>query len=147
MIKLRKSKEVELRKITEMEHQPHAKAFINGSNLSTHQKGFNDQNIIYLSIINNDGELAGYFILALDTARREVELRRILVDQDQRGIGQIAIGQMETYCREELEFKKIWLDVYEDNVKGRHIYEKLGYKFFKEGNFNGRKLLYYQKAL
>ena len=147
MIKLRQSREEELSKFVELEHQPHAAAFINGSDLLTHQSNFRDQNIIYLSIDNSGGELAGYFILALDTANGEVEFRRILIDQDQRGIGQIAIEQMERYCREELGFKKIWLDVYEDNVKGKHIYEKLGYEFFKEGSCNDRKLLYYQKTL
>lgn len=147
MIKLRKSKEDELESFVKMEQQSHAKEFINGTDLVTHQRNFKEPNIVYLSIANHNGDLAGYFILALASTLKEVEFRRILIDQHHRGIGQMAITKMEIYCREELGSKRIWLDVYEDNVKGKHIYEKLGYKRFREEIYNGRKLLYYQKAL
>ena len=147
MIIIRESKEAELDKFVEMEQQPHAKEFINGTDLVTHQRNFTDCNIIYLSIENSNGELSGYFILATDLKEKEIEFRRVLVDQTQRGIGQVAITKMENYCRDELGSKRIWLDVYEDNVKGKHIYEKLGYKLFKDGYYNDRKLLYYQKFL
>ena len=147
MIKLRKSSEGELETFVKMEQQAHAKEFINGTDLITHQRNFKDRNIVYLSITNNSGDLAGYFILAFASAKNEVEFRRILIDQHHRGIGQMAITKMETYCREELGSKRIWLDVYEENVKGKYIYEKLGYQRFRQGKYKGRKLLYYQKDL
>lgn len=147
MIKLRESKQAELETFMKMEQQSHAKAFINGADLVTHQRNFKDRNIVYLSIISKNGDLAGYFILALASTKKEIEFRRILIDQHHRGIGQVAITKMETYCREKLAYKNIWLDVYVENLKGIHIYEKLGYKRFREEIYNGRKLLFYQKAL
>jgi GNAT superfamily N-acetyltransferase len=69
------------------------------------------------------------------------------IDQNQRGIGQIAITKMEQYCRDTLKGGRLWLDVYEDNAKGKHIYEKLDYQQFKMEMYNDRKLLYYQKDL
>ena len=147
MIKLRESEEEELKIFVEMEEQPHAKKFINGTDLETHKNNFKDHNIIYLSIENKNGELVGYFILAVEPSNGDVEFRRILIDENQLGIGQIAIAKMENYCREELSCKRIWLDVYEENIKGKCIYEKLGYKRFKKGVSNDRKLFYYQKAL
>ena len=147
MIKLRESKQEELETFMKMEQQPHAKAFINGTDFVTHQRNFKDRNITYLSIISKNGDLAGYFILAFASTKNEVEFRRILIDQHHRGIGQVAISKMETYCREKLGYKSIWLDVYEENVKGMHIYEKLGYKRFREEKYNGRKLLFYKKSL
>jgi RimJ/RimL family protein N-acetyltransferase len=147
VIRLRKSEAVELQVFVEMELQSHARNFINSEDLETHQKNFADRNIIYLSIDNSDGRLAGYFILASNPDDHLVEFRRVLIDQDHRGIGQSAITAMASYCRDELGFDRIWLDVYEDNAKGRHIYEKLGYKRFKEGSYQGRKILYYHKDL
>ena len=130
-----------------MELQPHTKAFINGADLADHQRDFDNDEIIYLSIENDKQELVGYFILAMAPGDKTVEFQRILIDQHQRGIGQIAIEKMENYCREALKARRIWLDVYEDNLKGKHIYEKLGYKRFKEAETEGRKLLYYKKSL
>ena len=147
MIRLRKSVVNELQVFVEMEQQSHAKRFINSDGLETHQKNFADRNIIYLSIENNDGELAGYFILASNPGDKLVEFRRVLIDQSHRGLGQLAITAMEIFCRDELGCDRIWLDVYEDNAKGRHIYEKLGYRRFKEGSYQDRKLLYYHKDL
>jgi RimJ/RimL family protein N-acetyltransferase len=147
VIRLRKSEAVELQVFVEMEQQSHASNFINSEDLETHQKNFADRNIIYLSIDKGDGRLAGYFILASNPGDRLVEFRRVLIDQDHRGIGQSAITAMEGYCRDELDCDRIWLDAYEDNARGRHIYEKLGYKRFKEGSYQGRKILYYHKDL
>lgn len=130
-----------------MELQSHAKAFINGTDLAVHESDFDNNQIIYLSIEHSEKGLAGYFILSTTPGDTTIEFRRILIDQHLCGVGQIAIGLMESYCREILKASQIWLDVYEDNHKGKHIYEKLGYEFFEEAEFEGRKLLYYKKLL
>lgn len=146
MIILRKSNKDELKVFVEMENQAHAKSFINGTDLTTHLRDIERHDICYLSI--TDGKnLVGYFILALDSSTKDVEFRRILIDQHHRGIGQIAISKMEAFCREQLDYKRIWLDVYAENAKGIYIYEKLGYQQFKQGTYNNRKLFYYEKSL
>ncbi len=145
MIKLRPSLEEELAQFVAMEQQLHAIQFINATDLQTHLENFKNQNIVYLSIVDASDQLMGYFILVVSPNSKEVEFHRILIDYNQRGIGQIAISEMEHYCREEFDCKRIWLDVYEDNVIGKHIYEKLGYSYFNETLINERKLLFYEK--
>jgi len=54
---------------------------------------------------------------------------------------------MESFCRSELGASRVWLDVYHDNERARHVYEKLGFSRFREQNFGGRLLIYYQKRL
>ncbi len=147
MTTLRKSTYEELTAFCDIEKQVHAQAFINSSSLETHRKNFANKNIVYLSIENKAGSLAGYFILALEADRKTVEFRRIIIDENERGIGQEAIREMELYCKKQLAAKRIWLDVYEDNEKGKHIYEKLGYKRFKQGKYGDRVLFYYEKTL
>ncbi len=147
MISLRPSKKDELIIFVDLETQTHANRFVNSSDLETHQRNFNNPNVIYLSIENSKGELSGYFILLYEPDEESVEFHRILIDESKRGIGQNAIIEMENYCRSELNVERIWLDVYEDNEIGKHIYEKMGYKQFKEEINDGRKLLFFQKAL
>ena len=147
MISLRLSTKEELEIFDEMDRQSHAINFVTQTGIKAHQKYYDEPNITYLSIENSGGELSGYFVLVAEPDTASVEFRRILIDQNKRGVGQTAILEMENYCRRELGVKRIWLDVYEDNAIGRHVYEKLGYQQFREELEAGRKLLFYEKAL
>ena len=147
MISLRPSNRDELEIFDEMDRQEHARNFVIQTGIETHQNYFRDPKISYLSIENSRGEFCGYFILVLEAVSGSVEFRRILIDQKQRGIGQAAIAEMESYCKNKFKVRRIWLDVYEDNEIGMHIYEKMGYKRFREKPVEGRKLYFYEKAL
>jgi len=147
MVTLRLAQEKELELFVEMELQTHAVRFVHSTDLDLHKREFNNPNIIYLSIENLENELCGYFILVIETDTESIEFRRIVIDETCRGIGQAAIREMENYCRNFSNAKRIWLDVYEDNMVGKYIYEKLGYKKFKQSMCDGRTLLFYQKAL
>ena len=147
MIKLRPIQEKELKNIVMMELQTHANKYVNSVGIELHKKNFKKPNIIYLSIDKNDEKLSGYFILANEVDSKSVEFRRIVIDENSLGIGQIAIKEMEAYCQKILKSRRIWLDVYEDNVVGKHIYEKMGYKKYKDGISDGRILLFYHKNL
>ena len=147
MTSLRSSTREELVIFDEMDRQDHASNFVIQAGIETHQKYYDDPNITYLSIENSRGEFSGYFVLVVEPDTASVEFRRILIDENKRGVGQIAIIEMENYCRKEFGVKRIWLDVYENNAIGRHVYEKLGYQQFKEELEEGRKLLFYEKAL
>lgn len=141
MVNLRVSRYEELEIFSGMDKQPHASQFINATSLATHRKNFADENIIYLSIEKAEGELIGYFILVVSEGCDGVEFRRILIDQNQRGVGQVAIMQMGNYCRMTIGVTRIWLDVYEDNERGKYIYEKLGYERFKTEKVGERLLV------
>ena len=85
--------------------------------------------------------------MVIEANTESIEFHRIVIDEKCREIGQLAIGEMGNYCRNVLSAKRIWLDVYEDNLPGKHIYERLGYRKYKENTCDGRKLLYYEKDL
>jgi len=147
LINLRKSQYEELITFFEMERQSHAREFVNATPLAVHRKNFADDSVIYLTIQKADEKPVGYFILAIEEDRDSIEFRRILIDETQRGIGQAAITQMEEYCKNTLNATRIWLDVYEDNERGKHVYEKLGYKRFKTEEHSERLLYFYDKSL
>lgn len=146
MIAIRESQIEELSTFVIMESSEDTLEFIIPYTLEEHQAKFNAPDIVYLSIANNE-RLAGFIILALDPDGISVEFRRIVVSAKGNGIGQAAIKAMEAYCRTTLQRNRIWLDVFEFNKRGQHIYEKLGYTQFKRRDHKGQPLLFYEKRL
>ena len=147
MVILRPSRIDELERFDTLDRQLHARKFVNQTGIAGHHELYSDVRVTYLSIENGSGELCGYFILVLEPDSEAIEFRRILIDKSQRGIGQAAIAEMESYCRTHFQAKRIWLDVFDDNEVGMHIYEKMGYRRFAEEPAEDRKLLFYEKAL
>ena len=147
MVVLRQSLRNELPIFDEIDRQDHARNFITQIGLNAHYDLYDQPDITYLSIENDEGMLAGYFVLVLESDNRSLEFRRISIDKTSRGVGQVAIKEMERFSKRNFTVQRIWLDVFADNDIGRHIYEKLGYKQFNEELREGRKLLFYEKAL
>ena len=126
---VRESTAQELESIAKIEQQAQASAFISQMTFDEHQSNFEKEEIFYLSIVDINDAIVGYFILATEPGRASVEFRRIVIDRNHRGIGQEAIRKMEEFCISNLNRSRIWLNVYSDNEVGIHIYTKLGYQF------------------
>lgn len=147
MIKLRPAHRHELTLFASMQAQPHASAFLTPKTLAQHQAQFDDPAITYLSVVLNDSPevVAGYFVLVDEG--ESIEFRRIVIDQSHRGLGQGAINLMQQWCVARFGPRRIWLDVYDDNVIGKHIYQKLGFEKFSSELEGTRLLLLYEKQL
>ncbi len=147
MTSLRPSSRNELDAFDKIDHQDHASKFLTQLGIKGHLDFYDDPDNTYLSIENNEGELTGYILLVLEPDRQSLECRRIAIDKNKRGIGQAAMKEMENFGRSEFGVQRIWLDVFEDNNVGRHIYEKLGFKQFKSEPRDERNLLFYEKFI
>ena len=145
-VNIEKAELDDLSQFAEMEQEAGTSEFVIPYSLNEHQNQFSEPHVIYLRI-TDDNVIVGFFILALEADGCSVEFRRIVVSDKGKGIGQAAIRQMEVYCRYELQRSRIWLDVFEHNQRGRHIYEKLGYIQYGKGEFIGKLLLLYEKRL
>ena len=146
MIEVSESRSNQLQKFGSMEQDADAAPNIAPYSPEQHLAQYNRSDIVYLSIYDNH-ELVGFFILALDPDNTSVEFRRIVVACPDKGIGQQAILKMEAYCRERLQRNRVWLDVFDFNQRGQHVYAKLGYQQFGEKDFHGKTLLCYQKSI
>lgn len=146
-IKLRPAHRHELSLFAIMQAQPHASAYLTPKTLAQHQTQFDDPAITYLSVVLDDSPevVAGYFVLVDEG--ESIEFRRIVIDQSHRGLGQAAIILMEQWCVVQFGKRRIWLDVYDDNVIGKHIYQKLGFQQFSSVLEDTRLLLLYEKQL
>lgn len=146
MIQLRKTLESELEQIVELEQQADVNDYIAANTLEDHQSRMIEENTVYLTI-DEDGQFAGFMILIHQPNTDSMECRRIAVTHRDEGIGQQALQLMEDYCQEHFNVKRIRLDVFEANERGKHVYTKLGYKQFKTGTYRGKTLLYMEKFL
>ena len=130
----------------QLEQAPDTKQFVLPYSETEHARNILNSSFVYLRILDA-GELIGFFILVLDSEPNSVEFRRAVVSDKGKGVGQSAITAMEQFCRTQLQRTRVWLDVFEYNNRGRHIYEKLGYERYGESDHEGRRLLLYQKRL
>lgn len=145
VLELRKSVISEASAFVEMECSPDTKGFVIPYSVEKHVSLIESNEVVYLSLYD-ENELSGFIILSQES-QDTVEFRRIVVASKGKGLGQLAIKEMEQYCAEHLNCSKVWLDVFESNSRGIHIYQKLGYTQFKEALYEGRSLLFMEKML
>lgn len=76
-----------------------------------------------------------------------MELRRVVVSEKDKGIGQATVRLLDAFCQNALCRTRIWLDVLECNQRARHVYEKLGYTRYGRSEIIGKEVLLYKKVL
>lgn len=146
MIEVRRARREELASFAEMEQDDATAEMILPYSRQRHQAEFELPQNVYLTICEDD-RAAGFFILVLEEDGVSVEFRRIVVARKNAGIGQRAIAMMEAFCRDDLGRGRVWLDVFEHNRRGRHVYRKLGYRPIGRTEFEGKTLLLFEKAI
>ena len=134
----------ELDAIASMERSEGSKTILPAS-AEQHREDFSRPNLLYKSVVVH-GELLGFLILALDADGLSLELRRIVISRPGLGYGTRAVREVDQITRERNR-ERIWLDVFEDNLGARHVYENCGYSVFGDTELNGRRLLLYEKLL
>ena len=145
-IEVRRARLSELALFRDMESDGASRDFVGQNSLEEHETQFADRRTIYLTILR-DEQPAGFFLLILDENESSIDFKRIVVAEKDSGIGQVAIALMEDFCRTQLALSRVWLNVFEFNHRGIHVYEKLGYRYFKSTELDGKALLHYEKNL
>jgi RimJ/RimL family protein N-acetyltransferase len=145
-VELRDAQREELALFIEMESHADSRQFVGQNSLREHQSQFGNNQYLYLTILD-ERKPAGFFLLVLCPDGRSVDFRRIVVSEKNSGIGKRAITLMEAHCLSQLQRSRVWLNVYDFNHRGIHVYEKLGYRYFKSEERDGKTLLSYEKNL
>ena len=145
-MRLIKLNESNIQEIILMESDSDTSRFILPYDDNKHREEINKEQNLYLGIYEN-GILSGFIILGIEDNGSRIEFRRIVVKEKGNGIGQRAIYELENFCKDFWNTKSIWLDVFEDNKRGIHIYKKIGYELKSKSKFNSRNLLIMEKEL
>ncbi len=76
------------------------------------------------------GELQAYAVLrGIKEDSGSIELKRIVVAIPDRGLGRRMLEELIRIVFVELDAHRLFLDVYEDNLRARHLYESLGFQY------------------
>ena len=79
---------------------------------------------------DKEGAMEGYAILrGIKEDSRSIELKRIVVGEVGRGMGRRILTELMSIAFGELNAHRLFLDVYDDNARARHLYESLGFKY------------------
>jgi RimJ/RimL family protein N-acetyltransferase len=76
------------------------------------------------------GELQAYVILrSLGEHSGSIELKRIVVATPGHGLGRAVLNEILRVVFDDLHAHRLYLDVFEDNTRARHLYESLGFVY------------------
>ena len=116
--------------IYELEAMPENSQYVVAYSRERHLQiiGNPDEELLIIIDISN-GQPLGFVILAgLTNPNLSLEFRRLVIGDKGKGIGRQAVKLVIRYCFETLRFHRLWLDVYEDNLRGIHLYQSIGFK-------------------
>jgi diamine N-acetyltransferase len=129
-IRLRPTKESDLNFVVSEEQHAANSPFVRSWTYAQHLAALKSEDLEH-SIIERivDDTRVGYLILAGRTNENQnIEFRRIVINEKNRGYGRIAIHLVKKRAFDELKAHRLWLDVKEHNSRARHLYETEGFK-------------------
>lgn len=114
--------------ILALEGGPRARAFVGQWSEERHRATLTGGDARYFVSEAESGDLQAYVILrGLSEEPGSIELKRIVVDPPGQGLGRRLLAETIRIVFEELKAHRLFLDVYEDNARARHLYESLGF--------------------
>lgn len=94
-----------------------------------------DRWFFVIALLEDDRAVGSIDLHMLDLNNGSAGLGILIGDpaDTSQGYGSDAIRALLGFGFRELRLERIWLDVYDDNARGRHVYERLG--FVREATF------------
>jgi diamine N-acetyltransferase len=116
--------------IYELETRPENSRFVMAYSRERHMQVIENVDEELLIIEDKvSGASFGFVILAgLTNPNLSLELRRLVIAEKGKGLGRQVANLIIEYCFKKLKFHRLWLDVYEDNLRAIHLYQSLGFK-------------------
>ncbi len=116
--------------IVALERTPSAREFVGQWSEGRHFTTLAGGDARYYVTETESGELQAYAILrGLNEASGSIELKRIVVATPERGLGRRILEELVAKVFEEFKAHRLFLDVFEDNCRARHLYESLGFQY------------------
>ena len=125
MISLTKANLSDVDFIIKLESKAENSKFIIPYTKSRHIDNINSSDYEYL-IINYEAGPVGYIINKIDFVNHALEIVRIVIDRKGLGLGKASLlSVIQRYL--SMDYKKIWLDVFSDNIIANALYTKIGF--------------------
>jgi diamine N-acetyltransferase len=116
--------------IVAIERTPMAREFVGQWSEQRHRATLAGGDARYYVSETEWGEVQAYAILrGINEDSRAIELKRIVAAVPERGLGRSILKELMRIAFRELGAHRLFLDVYEDNARARHLYESLGFQY------------------
>ena len=120
----------DIRNIVTLETAPSARQFVGQWSEGRHQATLASDDARYFVSQTPAGELDAYAILrGFRETNGAVELKRLVVGVPERGLGRRILREVIRMAFDDFHAHRLFLDVYEDNARARHLYESLGFVY------------------
>jgi diamine N-acetyltransferase len=117
-------------RIVALEAAPGARHFVGQWTEERHRATLASDDARYFVSETETGEFEGYAILrGLAETSGAIELKRIVVGVPGLGLGRRILEELIRISFEELHGHRLFLDVFEDNARARHLYESMGFVY------------------
>jgi ribosomal protein S18 acetylase RimI-like enzyme len=143
---LKKATKEDLKTFFHLSQQKHIGQNLNPKTLDQFRYEFEQKSIIFLSVMSDD-KVIGYVILVDEQTTNQVQLKRIIIDEQHLGSGKKVLALVEQHCVTKLDKYTIWLDVYADNHRATALYEKSKFIRYRKGIENAKEVWFYRKSL
>jgi diamine N-acetyltransferase len=116
--------------IAALERTPIAREFVGQWSEDRHRAALASGDARYYVSETDRGEVEAYAILrGFNEDSGSIELKRIVVAVPERGLGRRIIRELQRIVFEEFGVHRLFLDVFDDNFRARHLYESLGFQY------------------
>ena len=127
-LRMRPASRDDLAFIADVEATPDYAPFINRWPIERHRAALADADFSYL-IFAEAGAPIGYVILTgLRSPHKALQLMRIALRQAGRGRGRACCALVMAYAFEHLGAHRLYLDIFEANVRAEHLYKSCGFQ-------------------
>ena len=127
---LRPATLADLPAIIAIERLPESRQFVGQWSKERHRTTMAGADARYFVSEAESGEPQAIAILrGLAEPSRSIELKRIVVATPERGLGRKMLNELMHIAFDELGAHRLFLDVFEDNARARHLYESLGFVY------------------
>lgn len=117
--------------------RPEGEKFVAPNSISLAQAWlYREAGDVFPKAIYNDDKVVGFILLEEDMDEKKLMLWRIMfpVEHENKGYGTEAVKLMIKEAKAADKYDGIFLDCDPDNIKARHLYDKLG--FVETGDIN-----------
>jgi diamine N-acetyltransferase len=127
---LRLADPTDIARIVALERTSHGRSFVGQWSEERHLATLTGGDARYFVNETDSGDLQAYVILrGLSENSRSIELKRTVVATPERGLGRRVLEELIRIVFEDLSAHRLFLDVFEDNARARHLYESIGFRY------------------
>jgi diamine N-acetyltransferase len=119
----------EIPEIVGIEQIPEYRSYIGAWSAEEHLRAMADPDNEYFVACSEGGAVDGFAILqGIESEHHSVHLKRIAVRTPNRGCGKVLLEYAMSRAFLHHRAHRLWLDVFETNMRARSIYESYGFR-------------------